>query len=560
MVLNMKVNKNILLGIVIGAVCYFALFDIKTLDPSYIEWYIQKGDRGQHILGFLAYINSSFYFPYLLTDFIFYPEKISIVYTDSLPLISFILKPIGKIAGYFQYFGIYGLFNFIMQGICAAIIIGRWTNNKILLAVFTTMIVLTPVFIVRLYGHHALSSHWIILLSIAYILNNYESPNNIRKDMIFWNCMFFIIPGIHFYFFPMVYGLAFMYIMYKYYRDKKYFILQIFTHFAVTFTTLFIYGYFYNLEAAGTSGVGHYVSNLNTFINRANIGSILPGMPILSGQYEGIGYLGLGFIILVLFAFIIMIYKKLNHRTAIKNRKLFYYILITFAVFLFVSFGGKISFNNHILCNIDLSKLLSTFRSSGRFIWVCVYIINFVSIYYILTNIKTNKGKSAVLFIAAVIFIVQIIDIYPFLKNKSNQINSMVSNNTNLMMFNDEQCKYLKDNFEFVHINSKGSGNYSVFYPHIYSFFRCGIPINNFYTARKLLKSVRQAKDKLIYQNIADGKLDDKILVLNAEANKIDMKNIHVHKLNGVLLLANKQIPFLEDVSEDFISKKINLQ
>lgn len=227
---------------------------------------------------------------------------------------------------------------------------------------------------------------------------------------------------------------------------------------------------------------------------------------------------------------------------------------------MFVSFGGKISFNNHILCNIDLSKLLSTFRSSGRFIWVCVYIINFVSIYYILTNIKTNKGKSAVLFIAAVIFIVQIIDIYPFLKNKSNQINSMVSNNTNLMMFNDEQCKYLKDNFEFVHINSKGSGNYSVFYPHIYSFFRCGIPINNFYTARKLLTSVRQAKDKLIYQNIADGKLDDKILVLNAEANKIDMKNIHVHKLNGVLLLANKQIPFLEDVSEDFISKKINLQ
>ena len=77
MVLNMKINKNILLGMVIGAVCYFALFDIKTLDPSYIEWYIQKGDRGQHILGFLAYINSSFYFPYSLTDFIFYPEKIS---------------------------------------------------------------------------------------------------------------------------------------------------------------------------------------------------------------------------------------------------------------------------------------------------------------------------------------------------------------------------------------------------------------------------------------------------------------------------------------------------
>ena len=132
----------------------------------------------------------------------------------------------------------------------------------------------------------------------------------------------------------------------------------------------------------------------------------------------------------------------------------------------------------------------------------------------------------------------------------------MVSNNTNSMMFNDEQCKYLKDNFEFVHINSKKSGNYSIFYPHIYSFFRCGIPINNFYTARKLLTSVRQAKDKLIYQNIADGTLDDKILVLNAEANKIDMKNIHVHKLNSVLLLANKQIPFLEDVSEDFINKK----
>ncbi len=145
------------------------------------------------------------------------------------------------------------------------------------------MIVLNPVFLMRIYTHHSLSSQWLILISIAYILQNYNAPLNIKKDMIFWSVLFFIIPGIHFYFFPMVYGLAFMYCLYKYYKNKKVFIFQLILYPAIAVVALFLYGGFYNIVSHKGDYLGEFGANLNTFINPAQIGQILPGMKIVGG-------------------------------------------------------------------------------------------------------------------------------------------------------------------------------------------------------------------------------------------------------------------------------------
>lgn len=550
-----SIIQNVIIGAVIGIFCYFILFNAKTVNPFNIEWYVNLlNDSGQHIIGWLAYIKSQYFFPVGLTDYLLYPDKVSIVYLDSMPLLSFLLKPIALIFGAFQYFGLYGLLNFILQGIFAAFIIGRWTNNKIITAIFTVMIVLNPVLVMRVYAHHSLSSQWLILISIAYILYNYDTPLNIKKDMIFWSMLFFIIPGIHFYFFQMIYGLAFMYSLYKYYKNKKVLVFQLILYPTIAVFTLFLYGGFYNVASYKGNYLGKFGANLNTFINPAHIGQILPGMKIVSGQYEGIGYLGFGFILMAFIAAGIIIYKKIKKQNILADKKKFYFILVTFIIYLFVSTGGSGYFNGYRLFYIDLNSVLSTFRASGRFIWVCVYIIDFALIYVIIKN-TSNKNIKYIIPLLLIILCVQIADIYNFLQRKSLEINNSFKNES-IMIFNENECKYLKENYEYVHMNIVNHGDYNIMYPYIYNFIQCGLPVNNFYLARNF-NHIQSKKNEMIMKKLADGKLDN-ILFLNTKDNKLNLKDVYVHSLGNAFLISNNHIPFLDNMPVSFISEKLN--
>ena len=545
--------QSIIIGSVIGCLCYFILFGIKTIIPANIEWYVNLlNDSGQHIIGWLAYINSQYSFPIGLTDYLLYPDKVSIVYSDSLPLLSFLLKPIALIYGAFQYFGLYGLLNFILQGIFAAFIIGRWTNNKIITAIFTIMIVLNPIFLMRIYTHHSLSSQWLILMSIAYILQNYDAPLNIKKDIIFWSILFFIIPGIHFYFFPMIYGLAFMYILYKYNKNKKYLFFQLGLYVVITLITTYIYGFFYNTAIGKADGVGYNSSNLNTFINPAQIGQILPGMKIGGGQYEGIGYLGFGFILMAFIAIGIVIYKKIKKQNILIEKKKIYFILAAFIIYFFASTGGSGLFNEYRIFYIDLNPVFSIFRASGRFIWVCVYIIDFILIYIIIKNTYSKKTKY-IISLLLIILCVQIADIYNFLQRKSVEINNSFKNES-IMIFNENECKYLKDNYEYVHLNILKHSDYNIMYPYIYNFIQCGLPINNFYLARNF-NHIQNKKNEMIMKQLESGKLD-KILFLNTKDNKLNLKDVYMHSLGSIFLLSNNHIPFLDNIPVSLISEK----
>lgn len=551
-----SIIQNVIIGAVIGIFCYFILFNAKTVNPFNVEWYVNlSGDSGQHIIGWLAYIKSQYFFPVGLTDYLLYPDKISIIYSDSIPLLSFLLKPVTAVAGTFQFFGLYGLLNFILQGVFAAFIIGRWTNNKIITAIFTVMIVLSPIMINRMYGHHSLSSHWLILMSIAYILYNHDAPINFKKDIIFWSVLFCIIPGIHLYFFPMVYGLAFMYCLYKYYKNKKELIIQLVLYIAIILISLSFYGAFYNVGVANhDNNVGNYGANLNTFINSAHIGQILPGMKIVSGQYEGIGYLGFGFIILAFIAIGIVIYKKVRKQNIVIEKKKFYFIFAAFLIYLFVSTGGSGYFNGYRLFYIDLNSVLSTFRASGRFIWVCVYIIDFALIYVIIKN-TSNKNIKYIIPLLLIILCVQIADIYNFLQRKSHEINRSFTNES-IMIFNEDECKYLKENYEYVHMNIVNHGDYNIMYPYIYNFIQCGLPVNNFYLARNF-NHIQSKKNEMIMKKLADGKLDN-ILFLNTKDNKLNLKDVYVHSLGNAFLISNNHIPFLDNMPVSFISEKLN--
>ena len=79
------------LAILIGTIVFCIFFDIHIINPKDISW-ILEGDRLQHYIGSYAFRLDEWRFPFTKTNLIAYPEGVSIIYTDSNPLLSILFK------------------------------------------------------------------------------------------------------------------------------------------------------------------------------------------------------------------------------------------------------------------------------------------------------------------------------------------------------------------------------------------------------------------------------------------------------------------------------------
>lgn len=209
---KIKSDKKILLRIfglggIIGAFLFIFIYGVRVLDVAYDEWLLTGGDLSQHYLGWIFYRKSSWSFPVGLVEGILNPEKISIMYLDSIPILAIIFKIFSPILPTtFQYFGIWGIFSFIMQGGIAALIAGKYTKNYCAIGSVSGILVLSSTVLQRMFGHTALAGQWIILLGIYVWICNIE---NDRKRIWIWNALLVLAVYVHMYFVPMILSMAF---------------------------------------------------------------------------------------------------------------------------------------------------------------------------------------------------------------------------------------------------------------------------------------------------------------------------------------------------------------
>ena len=87
---------TLILGGVTGAVFFLSILGTKMIDPTQIGW-VMRGDWQWHFIGWHFFRHEPWHFPLgKITNF-FYPVGTSIGYTDSIPLLAFILKPFDSI-------------------------------------------------------------------------------------------------------------------------------------------------------------------------------------------------------------------------------------------------------------------------------------------------------------------------------------------------------------------------------------------------------------------------------------------------------------------------------
>lgn len=205
---HVRSHVYMLLGMLEGFICFLLMYGTKTLDVTYDAFLINQGaDLSQNYFGWVFYRFASGGQGMGMMDTLTYPNRISLIYTDSIPIIELILKPFAKILPeVFQYWGWYGAICFALSGGIAALIIKRWTEKIYLVGIAVIPFILASPVMLKMWYHHTFVAQWILLLAFCIWLYHKDKWDILHwKNVVFtWFCMGILAGSIHFYFVPMV--------------------------------------------------------------------------------------------------------------------------------------------------------------------------------------------------------------------------------------------------------------------------------------------------------------------------------------------------------------------
>ncbi len=191
-----------LYGLIVGTAAFVYVTGGAIINPTNRDW-LMLGDSAQHYLGWAFFRKTPMLQwpiganPKLGLDF-----ASSIVFTDSIPLVAFVFKPLSFVLPEtFQYLGAWIWFCFVLQAVFGYVLLQRLVHDRALSALAGVLVVLSPVLSYRLvhqgYGHIALVSHFLILAALVLYLD--ERPRTAR-----WAILSSCALLIQAYFVPMV--------------------------------------------------------------------------------------------------------------------------------------------------------------------------------------------------------------------------------------------------------------------------------------------------------------------------------------------------------------------
>ncbi len=421
--------STLVLAPLIAAFCFIFIYGIQILNPRYDDWLLVGGDLSQHYIGWEGFRNARWTFPLGLSDSLTYPTSISVIFTDSIPLLSVFFKLLSPILpDTFQYWGIWGLMAFILTALFSSLLIKKYSPHPAYTLLASLFFTLSPTIFQRLYGHESLGGgQWLILASLLPLVYYKEHYHKIGKAALFWALLAFPCVSIHIYFAVTCFFALLAFCLYDLLETKKLqtSILSGASYcMAALITTFVLGGLKGGIKGKGAGEVGEFSANLNCLFNPLEYSRFFPGLPIHgNGQYEGFAYLGLGIFVLLFLSLIFLPLSIQKGRLSFTNKSI---ALLVAAIMSFLfALSPLVSCFDRLLFSIPLpkivNKLLVTFRSTGRMVWLCYYILYLAAISLFAriqlgTRENETKGKLTIkLGILAACLILQIIDISPLI-------------------------------------------------------------------------------------------------------------------------------------------------
>lgn len=420
--LKNRIKQNsLIIGVVALSIAAFVfLYGVRVLDGTNTDWLMAGGDLSQHYLGWQFFRFAPWQTQVGMMNTIAYPYSESVIFTDSIPLFCVLFKLLrGILPKEFQFFGLWGVFCFVMQGILAVRILENYLQRKSEILAGAVFFLLTPVFIDRMYWHSALAAHFLILFAILLFVEEEKTESPV-KSAVSWGILGAAVSSVHLYFLAMC-GAVLAGFSIKKFLKKEWWAgaAGLFAYLFSAAAVVWVLGGFSSGMDDGAPGLGYYSFNLNGFFHADGWSAVMPEFSrYADGQYEGFAYLGLGILCLAAAAFLIR-RKQKAHFTVTGAVAVFVSVVLIFA-----AASNEVSFGSHLLFRIPvpgwIEELWAPFRSSGRLIWPVVY---FIMIYAVCGGRRSKKKYlwGIVLFVCLVI---QLMDIGPKLLAKHREFRS----------------------------------------------------------------------------------------------------------------------------------------
>ena len=371
-----------LLGALLGAVVFLLLYGVAPLHVANDSFcrggYIEK-DIQQHYAGWLFYRQNALGFPLGVTKAVNAPDGVSVAYTDSIPLMAVLCRPLANLlGGTFQYFGWFTLLCFLLQGGFAALLCGLFASGLALPLLGSAVFAASPILIERAFRHTSLGAQWLVVAALYFYFAARRKGRCGVPGLFLLNVL---AVGIHPYFLPMTYAVTLALLLEYAVTNRCWLRPALFLggNMACTGLLGWALGLLYGTATSGGQALyGYFGMNLNALWNPVGVNGVvysrlLPVQNQVGGNYDAFAYLGLG----VLAALPVALFLARRQLGALLRRHwalcLVCVVLTAFAI------SNVITANGVTLATLPLPasliKLFSVFRSSGRLFWVVYYLL-----------------------------------------------------------------------------------------------------------------------------------------------------------------------------------------
>lgn len=427
-----KKNKCEIIAAFAGMVVFILVYGYKVLNPINFSWMYHgfSKDLTQNYLGWEGFRNSAWTFPLGLMDQLTYPNKVSIIFTDSIPLFALFFKLFSPILPVrFQYFGLWGIMTYVLNGIIAAKILKRYLRSVLDITIGSLFFILSFQMLERMYYHSALAAHWLMLFAIYAVMIRREL--SIRNKILVWSIIGMLCPLVHSYYllFDGIFLVGFIIavLMDKEGVEKtpKQRILvsaAVLAAFILSgLLMLFILGAFYTSVANIGGDILQHRLDLTGFINEKGAGYFAKYLSFYSEVHRSY-YLGLGIILLSIYTLFRIIRDK-NWEFFKKRKETVIALSLVFIIALIVACSPKVTLNGYTIIHYSvpefIMKVWSVFRNTARTSWVCMYLIFIFAICADCGGKRSMEKKTAALVFA---FLIQFLDMSPYLLNAHENI------------------------------------------------------------------------------------------------------------------------------------------
>ena len=383
--LNHKLSRKaqlFLLGALLGVAIFLLVYGTAPLNVANDAFcrggYIEK-DIQQHYAGWLFYKRSAIGWPLGVTDAVNYPGGVSVAYTDSIPLLAALCRPLAAaLGGTFQYFGWFTLVCFALQGGFGALLCSLFAGGLFSPLAGSLVFAASPVLIERAFRHTSLGAQWLVLAALYCYFICKRQGLYASRGLFLLNVL---AVGIHPYFLPMTYAVT-LALLLEYAVQKRQWLrpaVYLGSNMVCTAALGWALGLLYGTATSGGQALyGYFAMNLNALWNPVGVNGVLysrllPAQHQVNGNYDAFAYLGLGVLIALTMALVLA-----RRRAAAMLRRHWALCLVCTVLTVF-AVSNVITANGVTLATLPLPasliKLFSVFRSGGRLFWPVYYLL-----------------------------------------------------------------------------------------------------------------------------------------------------------------------------------------